>query len=382
MIRILCFSLLLSLLPHSLSAQWEIAVKNLLRDSYNTIVYLRYNGAGLENREMLLTIGFRQRNQHNFILSREMKLRVSSGKTYPLRFQVPQNEYLVSVDIQDIETGMYSYLEEPFSSTVSRERFSVSDIFLSYDEAKDSALLRPILRPILQPGKKLYFFLEVYDRDYREVPVRAYLFKEKTATQSISATTYDSRIYKNKVLYVFKGKDRRADFADFFTLDTLDAGEYLIQILVYDDEQYLDEKSTQLVIEGKTKQMIYGDLDASIRMMKYMLSPGEIDSLLRIDDPLLKRERFDREWRDQYAEEAEAQMEIYFNKIYVANERYEEDRPGWETDRGKIYVQYGEPGQEKTGLEIRGKTYRRWTYPEWSLTFLFEKRNQRYVLVE
>ena len=75
-------------------------------------------------------------------------------------------------------------------------------------------------------------------------------------------------------------------------------------------------------------------------------------------------------------------MEIYFNKIYVANERYEEDRPGWETDRGKIYVQYGEPGQEKTGLEIRGKTYRRWTYPEWSLTFLFEKRNQRYVLVE
>jgi GWxTD domain-containing protein len=382
MIRIICFSLLFSLLPLSLSAQWEIAVKNLLRDSYNTIVYIKYNGSGFDNRELLMTIGFRKQNQHSFILSKEMKLRVSSGQTYPLRFKVPQDEYVVSVDIQDATTGMYTYLEETFSSTVSRDRFSVSDIFLSYSQNKDSALLQPILRPVLPPGKKLYFFLEVYDRDYREVPVRAYLLKEKTATQSLSATTYDSRKYTNKVLYVFKDKDRRADFADFFTLEDLDAGEYLIQILVYDDEEYLDEKSTRLEIEGKTKQMIYGDLDASIRMMRYILAPSEIDSLLKIDDPLLKRERFDREWRNQYAEEAEAQMESYYKKIFAANERFTEDIPGWETDRGKIFIQYGEPGQDKTGIEIKGKTYRRWTYPRWSLTFLFEKRNQRYVLVE
>lgn len=382
MIRIICFSLLLCLLPHSLSAQWEIAVKNLLRDSYNSIVYLKYEGSDLKNREVRLTIGFRQRNEHNFILSKEVSLRVNSGQTYPLYFKVPQDDYLVSVDIQDVETGMYTYLEQAFSSTVSRERFSVSDIFLSYSEDKDSVLLQPILRPILQPGKKLYFFLEVYDRDYREVPVRAYLLKEKTATESLSATTYDSRKYTSKVLYVFKDKDRRADFGDFFTLEDLDAGEYLIQILVYDDEQYLDEISTRLVIEGKTKQMIYGDLDASIRMMKYMLSQQEIDSLLNIEDPLLKRERFDREWRDQYAEEAEPQMEMYFKKIYTANERFAEDQPGWETDRGRIFIQYGEPGQEKSGVEIKGQSYRRWTYPAWSLTFLFEKRNQRYVLVE
>jgi GWxTD domain-containing protein len=382
MIRIICIALLLGLLPKSLAAQWEIAVKNLLRDTYNTLVYVKYNGAGLENREMLMTLGFRHRNEHNFILSREVKLRVRSGQTYPLRFSVPQGDYVVSVDIQDTETGMYTYLEEVFSSTVSRDRFSVSDIFLSYSQNKDSALLQPILRPVLPPGKKLYFFLEVYDRDYREVPVRAYLLKEKTATESLSATTYDSRKYTNKVLYVFKDKDRRADFADFFTLEDLDAGEYLIQILVYDDEQYLDEKSTRFVIEGKTKQMIYGDLDTSIRMMKYILSPQEIDSLLKIEDPLLKRERFDREWRNQYAEEAESQMEIYFKKIYAANTRFTEDRPGWETDRGKIFVQYGEPGQDKAGVEIAGKSYRRWTYPKWSLTFLFEKRNQRYVLVE
>lgn len=382
MIRITCLCIFLFLFANPLSAQWEVAVKNLLRDSYNTLVYLKYTGSGLENRKMNISVGFRKRNGVGFVMHKEMSLRISSNAVYPLRFKVPQDNYFVSIDIEDTETGNHTYLEQEFSSTVSRDRFSVSDIFLSYSENIDSALLEPILRPIVQPGDKLYFFLEVYDRDYREVPVRAYLLKEKIATESLSATTYDSRKYTSKVLYVFKDGERRADFVDFFTLDKLEAGEYLIQILVYDDEEYLDEKSTRLVIEGGTKKQIYGDLNTSIRMMKYMLSASEMDSLLAIPDNMVKRNLFDQEWEAQYAAESEAQMESYFKKIYAANERFEEDVPGWETDRGRIFVEYGEPGQEKTGVEIDGKMYHRWTYPEWSLTFLFEKRNQRYVLVE
>ncbi|MEZ4847623.1 MAG: hypothetical protein R3B93_03125 [Bacteroidia bacterium] len=48
---------------------------------------------------------------------------------------------------------------------------------------------------------------------------------------------------------------------------------------------------------------------------------------------------------------------------------------------GDGFIQYGKPGKSLT-MTLEGKEYIKWIYPKWSLVFLFEKRNKRYILVE
>ena len=115
-------------------------------------------------------------------------------------------------------------------------------------------------------------------------------------------------------------------------------------------------------------------------MMEYVLPVEMLDTLLTYPDTDVKRDAFLKVWQDLYGVDSEEQMESYFNKIFEANQRYQENQVGWRTDRGQTFIKYGEPEEEK--IEIRGKEYLRWRYAQWSLAFLFEKRNQAYILVE
>ena len=126
---------------------------------------------------------------------------------------------------------------------------------------------------------------------------------------------------------------------------------------------------------------ILNDLDNSIQMMQYIAPEARLNEILQKDSVLVKQAEFFKTWERLYPGEAQEKMESYYQKVYVADQLYKEgDRPGWQTDRGKIFILYGAP--ESQEVEISGKIYKRWTYPRWSLSFLFEERNQNWILLE
>jgi hypothetical protein len=65
-------------------------------------------------------------------------------------------------------------------------------------------------------------------------------------------------------------------------------------------------------------------------------------------------------------------MDEYYLRVEYANENFSTNRDGWETDRGRIYVLYGEPTDiERHPFEINSKPYEVWYYDHLNRRFVF-----------
>jgi GWxTD domain-containing protein len=71
--------------------------------------------------------------------------------------------------------------------------------------------------------------------------------------------------------------------------------------------------------------------------------------------------------RDQFSDTPQNEFFLsYFQRVEVANARYNTlSRQGWKTDRGRIYLMYGEPTEiERYPSQIETRPYEIWQYTE------------------
>jgi hypothetical protein len=65
-------------------------------------------------------------------------------------------------------------------------------------------------------------------------------------------------------------------------------------------------------------------------------------------------------------------MNEYYYRVHVANQRFSGHREGWRSDRGMIYILYGEPDAvEEYNFEINSKPYMIWLYYSVNRRFVF-----------
>lgn len=377
--RILIF-LVACLLSPSTRAQWELGVKNSLDKVFNTRLYLHYTATSTKQKSFLADIRFRPRGSYRTYLRKEVPLQTDRSVVFTISVTLPPDDYEIDVDIldRDLDTHISLTLDEPFTVHQVSE-VQVSDVFLSYQDSFRQAFLAPLPGKTITRGvENLYYYLEIKAPGYEVLSVRAVVYKELNNQQSTSTQAYESMYQSNQVIYTTEG--RQLVFKDVIPVANLSEGEYLLDIRIYDDDEPLNNEGIRFEVGGNIQQKIFSDLDESIRMMEYTVPVDVLETLLRFPDEKVKAVEFSDVWKELYGENADKMMEAYFRKIYLANERYKEGMDGWQTDRGKIFIQYGEPRIRQ--LIINGKEYERWTYGKWSLSFLFEKRNQRYILVE
>ncbi|MFW6159950.1 MAG: GWxTD domain-containing protein [Acidobacteriota bacterium] len=121
--------------------------------------------------------------------------------------------------------------------------------------------------------------------------------------------------------------------------------------------------------------------------VRYIITKKE--QRLFLDLPEEKREEFKEEfWKrrdpDPSTEENEFKME-YFNRIERANELFiSEGKPGWLTDRGRIFILFGPPHERLTypmGYGSSGRCQEIWYYGNFPVVFLDEYCSGSYRLV-
>ncbi len=136
--------------------------------------------------------------------------------------------------------------------------------------------------------------------------------------------------------------------------------------------------------------------DEVVEEMVTILSQGELE-LLKGMTPAERREWIDRYWADRDPTEGTERNELreeHYRRIRIANTRFGSIRlKGLETDRGRIYIRYGEPdeiragyadhefvpgsltlpgertaigseGRGRGGFNVQDKQYEVWTYTE------------------
>ncbi|MEO0897830.1 MAG: GWxTD domain-containing protein [Bacteroidota bacterium] len=366
----------------------EIAVRPLKREANYIPVKIRVGARRAERKPLVL--GTRQMvGDFNLdptlfaplILQKEVKISAYGPETFFIDISLPVNfQYALDVDITDIQTESHTLLqlEEPFFIPESNGLQS-SDLLMSFEDSEAALLKRPVTETIINVDQEiLHYGIYLYPSGNSMLKLKAFLLQEKAEDDPGVTKVYESIKQKNLAIPP-QGKSK-IFFKDTLDLTLLQAGTYSIWIMVESGSERTLEKLS-FVRGGNIQNMIYKDLDQSIDMLKYVSSAERIAYLKAKDTAVVKKVEFFRTWEKLYGKSAQTEMENYFKKIYEANKRYQEgEKEGWETDRGKVFVLYGEPKEEKAS--IRGKDYLRWIFPKWSLAFLFEQEGESWVLRE
>lgn len=115
------------------------------------------------------------------------------------------------------------------------------------------------------------------------------------------------------------------------------------------------------------------NVENMIEPMRYITTKSEYQSLKEAEDKKLAMDNF---WLDKAGnlERARTIIKEYFSRVEKANEYFTSHLEGWKTDRGLIYMIYGNPN-----VVYKNKDYETWIYGEennvMSMNFMFYKVN-------
>lgn len=111
------------------------------------------------------------------------------------------------------------------------------------------------------------------------------------------------------------------------------------------------------------------ELDDLFNKSKYISSAADIDKYDKIKTTEGKREFLYNFWKDKDNDPSTQENEfykLYLTKVTLSNQRYGSlSRVGWKSDRGRVFIIYGEPSEiERYPNQVDTKPYEIWYYNE------------------
>ena len=111
------------------------------------------------------------------------------------------------------------------------------------------------------------------------------------------------------------------------------------------------------------------ELDDIFGKSKYIASEDEIDKFDKISSTEGKREFLYNFWKEKDRDISTPENDFYknyFSRINLSNQRYNSlSRVGWKSDRGRVFILYGEPSEiERYPNQVDTKPYEIWYYNE------------------
>lgn len=129
------------------------------------------------------------------------------------------------------------------------------------------------------------------------------------------------------------------------------------------------ETSTTPVLSSTFGSMSEDELDDLFEKSRYLATKTEIDKYERLSNTEGKREFMFEFWKakdENYSTSENEFFRQYLQRIELCNDRYTSmGKPGWKTDRGRVYLLYGEPSEiERYPNQLETRPYEIWQYNE------------------
>lgn len=289
--------------------------------------------------------------------------------------------YFIVVKLYDFNTGYSSerIIKHAFKD-YSKERIAISDIKLFYlsdssSTNKSTFYLQDNVAIVKNRYRTLYSEFAIVSRD-TATPVTLTI----TATSNEAPTKLDTTVtFRQAVLvHVYK-------FG--LNLSELAPGGYTLKIsaMLRGSES---TSETSFFIERGRIPTVPAELNQAIGPLRYIATNAEIDSLMTGTFPD-RQKKFLEFWIDRAHGDTtlgDAMRNEFYKRVDFVNERFRYSiTPGWETDRGRIYIIYGPPDQiDNNNQSFNSPPYQIWYYYSLKLRFVFldEFRVGDYRLVE
>jgi GWxTD domain-containing protein len=162
----------------------------------------------------------------------------------------------------------------------------------------------------------------------------------------------------------------------YVSLENLPPGEYDLMLTLKSGNRQLAERRTGFNIKWSLPSLIKNDFDYAVEQLKYVHTPDERDELKEAPESL-RVQKFEELWKSKDPTPTTPRNELreeYYRRIRYANQYFRAiNRDGWQTDRGMVYIKYGEPDQiDRHPFEMGRKPYQIWYYYTQRRTFVFE----------
>jgi len=152
------------------------------------------------------------------------------------------------------------------------------------------------------------------------------------------------------------------------TLDNIKSGEYIIDVALKSRRnKVVDRARLDFFLYWSPEAMIVNDYKTAIAQLRYIAGGDEIDELKDARSSDERLSRWNKFWETHDPSPGTPENEVksaYYKRIELANRNFSVmKKAGWSTDRGRIYIEYGEPDQlEDFPFELNSKAYQVWYY--------------------
>ncbi len=139
-------------------------------------------------------------------------------------------------------------------------------------------------------------------------------------------------------------------------------------------------KTSELKIEI-IKQIAYfkeESLDKAIEHMAYIAEGAVWDSLKNAQTLEEKKNWFNQFWQQYYqtsGSDRNPVREEYFRRIRYSNRKFHDGSEGWRSDRGRIYIVYGQPDEVHRSTDNMMRHREIWIYQKIEKQFVFLDAN-------
>jgi GWxTD domain-containing protein len=152
------------------------------------------------------------------------------------------------------------------------------------------------------------------------------------------------------------------------SLTGVKAGHYTLNIILRGRrDRIINEIKEPFRVFWTPEAMVHNDFEMAVAQLKYIASPSEMENFKNAKTP----EEKIKLWRDFWfsrdptpgTDDNEARDGYYWRIAYADEHFGLLKKEGWRTDRGMIYITYGEPDQiEDYPFEPDSKAYQLWYY--------------------
>ncbi len=336
---------------HNYTAQYEMSVEILdTQDNYIE---------GKTIRNSIKVSSFEETNSN--------KLK-NTGST---KFSIRSGDYTLRIELTDLDTQKrMTQIQEIKLNDYSRKNLACSDLIFFdnvVQKVPDDALFPNITSSFSDSLLKPTLYFEIYPLPLTQnlnltvkiVDSNARLIAEQVenieTSQKIIPKTFDLKSIVSK------------------------PGRYAVRVQLSQDKKLANQDS-RFYINWNSHEMIFNKIDDTMELLTALGNPEEFKNYKNAPEPE-KIDALEAFWKKRdpspETEENEIKAEFY-RRLEFVNQHFTIhflDKPGWKTDRGQIFIKFGEPSNiEQQASEINRPAYEIWVYDSIHQRIIFVDR--------
>jgi GWxTD domain-containing protein len=292
--------------------------------------------------------------------------------------------YVFEFQIQDKSSGENFVLEKVMAVRGIADQSALSDLLVleDFDEATNT-IYPSVSKRLPSTRDSLLFFYEMYLDDPREVVIQQEVRRiSGSSLPSLRApvSLEGARGEDNAVVYTASETrsidSPRSQLVSRLPISELPVGGYQASFQLLDASgEVLDNSETTFEVQWSGLEEHLANVDEAISQLQYIAKTREIRRIRDAGSGTDKWKRFIEFWQRRDPTPGTARnekMEEYYYRVAYANRQYTSITEGWRTDRGQVWVLYGEPDiVERHPYNFSVKPYEVWFYYRLGRRFIF-----------